>query len=306
MSTYLIVGAGAIGTSTAQQLAAQGHQVTIVTRSGSGPTESGITRASGDATDPRRVSDIAKDVDAIFNCANPPYHRWPTDWPPIANSLLRAAETSGAVLVTMSNLYVYGHPRGLMKFDDPLAADYEKAQVRITMWRDALAAHESGRARVSEVRASDFIGPNSQGFFTMRALPRIMAGKSCQVLGSPDMPHSWTYTADAAATLVACAQNPAAWGRAWHAVTNPPLTQREVIDQLTDLAGLAHVKVSSLPSIALRLYGLVNPLARELPKTMYQFTSPFVIDDAPTRQLLGLQPTPWSEVLRATFAPFAT
>ena len=39
---------------------------------------------------------------ALYNAVNPAYHRWATDWPPVAAALLTAAERSGAVLVTMS------------------------------------------------------------------------------------------------------------------------------------------------------------------------------------------------------------
>lgn len=44
----------------------------------------------------------------IYNCVNPAYHRWATDWPPIAAALLDAAERADALLVTMGNLYGYG------------------------------------------------------------------------------------------------------------------------------------------------------------------------------------------------------
>jgi len=64
------------------------------------------------------------------------------------------------------------------------------------------------------------------------------------------------------------------------------------------------VKVSVVPNVALRVLGLFSQLVRELPKTMYQFTAPFVIDDSSTRTVLGLQPTPWSNVLNETIAAY--
>ncbi len=66
----------------------------------------------------------------FFNCANPKYHQWAKDWPPIASALQTAAERSGATLVTLSNLYAYGPGSGVMSADTPLAATYEKARVR--------------------------------------------------------------------------------------------------------------------------------------------------------------------------------
>jgi nucleoside-diphosphate-sugar epimerase len=118
------------------------------------------------------------------------------------------------------------------------------------------------------------------------------------------VPHSWTYTGDVVATLIACAQNPQAWGSAWHVASNPPRTQRQVIDDIADAAGVAHVKVTPIPLIVLRTMGIFSPMIRELPKTMYQFSAPFISDDAGTRRTLGLEPTPWNDVLTTTIASY--
>jgi nucleoside-diphosphate-sugar epimerase len=300
MSRYLVIGSGAIGSAVARQLASASHDVTVVTRRGVGVAHPRVHHVAADAANAARLRELARGASAIFNCANPAYHRWTTDWPPIARSLLGAAADSGAVLVTMSNLYGYGRSDGPMSPESPLDADYAKAQVRVAMWRDALAAHEAGRLRATEVRASDFIGPDSQSLASQRIVPRILRGKSCQMLGRLDVEHSWTYTDDVATTLVACAQTPSAWGRAWHVPTNAPRTQRQLVEDLCDAAGVERVRVSVLPPAVLRLAGLVSPLIRELPTTLYQFEAPFVIDDTSTRRALSLAPTPWPEVLAAT------
>ncbi|HUZ40075.1 MAG TPA: NAD-dependent epimerase/dehydratase family protein [Acidimicrobiales bacterium] len=299
MGTYLIVGAGAIGTVAAEELAEQGHAVRILSRRGTGPEHSLIERIVGDASDVSTVTRNSKGTAAIFNCANPAYHRWPTDWPPIAHAILAAAEANGSNLVTLNNLYAYGRPTGPMSPHDPLNADYEKAQVRATMWRDAKRAHDEGRIRATEVRASDFIGPRSESYLGL-LIPRIMARKSCQVIGVVDAVHSWNYTEDVARTMVTCAQDERSWGRAWHAPANPACSVHQAIDDIARIVGAADVKITKVPTMALRVLGLFNSNARELPKTLYQFQVPFVIDDSETRSVFGLQPTPWDEVLRTT------
>src|SRR5215467_9196188 len=105
---HVVIGAGPIGTGVARDLAGRGRQVRIITRSGSGPTDTSAELVAADASDAAAMARLTEGATAIYNCANPPYHRWPELWPPIAASLLGAAERSGAVLVTVTNLYGYG------------------------------------------------------------------------------------------------------------------------------------------------------------------------------------------------------
>ena len=296
---YVVVGTGAIGTLVADQLAAAGHSVIAISRHAGPSANPRVQHIAGDASDATFLVQQAVDAAAIFNCVNPPYHRWPQEWPPIAAALLHAAEESGAVLTTLSNLYAYGAPTGPLTPETPLRATYAKGQVRGQMWLDAKAAHDANKIRATEVRASDFIGPT--GFSAInRLVPDIVAGKRVQLLGNPDAPHSWTYTVDVAKTLIAAAQNKTAWGRAWHAPTNPPRTQRQVVEELAKAAGVAPVKASAVPNTLLRFLGIFNSEIREVLITMYQFEQPFVIDDTATRRELGLTPTAWEEVLQAT------
>ncbi|MHB8060966.1 MAG: NAD-dependent epimerase/dehydratase family protein, partial [Gaiellaceae bacterium] len=221
MSKHLIVGAGPVGSATARLLADEGESVLLVSRSGSGPDDVRIEKIAADAADRATVLRLAIGASAVYNCANPAYHRWPTDWPPIASSLLQAAKECNAVLVTMSNLYGYGPVDHPLTERDELAARGVKGRVRAQMWEEAKAAHDAGQVRVSEARASDFFGPGESASHFGRMIPRLLAGKTVRVIGSPDMPHSWTYVPDVARTLVTLARDERAWGRPWHVPTNP-------------------------------------------------------------------------------------
>lgn len=228
MSLHLIIGAGPVGSATALRLAAVGQQVRIITRSGTGPDAEGIEKVAADAADPDRLSRLAAGTAVVYNCASPPYHRWPQDWPPLAASVLAAAEHAGAVLVTMSNLYGYGPVAHPITEQDPLAATGPEGQVRAAIWAQALAAHQAGRVRAAEARASDFFGPGFRGQSPIgeRSIPRLLVGRPIAVLGDPDAPYSWTYLPDIAATLVTLGAGGRAWGRAWHVPTSAPMSQR--------------------------------------------------------------------------------
>ena len=233
MTKHVIVGAGPIGSGTARLLAERGDQVTLVSRSGSGPDDvPGILRVRADATDATALTDLAAGAGVLYNCANPPYHRWAKDWPPLAHALLAAAQRSGAVLATVSNLYGYGRVDGLMTESTPLNPHGPKGRVRAQMWLDALSAHQAGRVRVTEIRASDYIGPYAQSHLGARVVPRVLAGKGVQVLSSADSLHTWTYVDDVARLLATAGTDERAWGRPWHVPSNPPRTQREAVDEL--------------------------------------------------------------------------
>lgn len=304
MSKHVIVGAGPIGTATALLLAERGEEVVMVTRSGSGPTHPAITRTAADAGSSATLGQITTGATAIYNCANPQYHRWQTDWPPIARSLLSAAEGSDAVLATVSNLYVYGRVSAPMTEDLPLHANGPKGEIRAQMWRDALAAHEAGRVRVTEVRGSDYVGPGAQAHLGERVVPRLLAGKDVTVMKSADTAHTWTATQDVARLLVTVAQDERAWGRPWHVPSNPPKTQREAVGDLCHVAGVDPVKVKEYPRLLIAGMGLFSPLMRELPEVAYQFEDPFILDSTAAQQTFDLKPTHWDDVLADVIASF--
>jgi nucleoside-diphosphate-sugar epimerase len=306
MAHHVVVGAGAVGTATARLLAARGDLVTVVTRSGSGPSDPAVTRVAADAADADALSRLAADAVAIHNCANPPYHRWTGDWPPLAESLLIAAERTGAVLATVSNLYGYGPVDGAMTEDTPLAARGPKGRVRAQMWEDALAAHRSGRVRATEVRGSDYLGGGAQSQIGDRVVPRLLAGHKVQVLGGADQPHTWTFVDDVARLLVTVATDERAWGRAWHVPSEPPRTQREVIADLCRVGGVPQVRVDVLHRPLLRAVGLVSPVVREVGEVLYQFERPFVLDSTAAQRTFALAPTPWDESLAAVVAQYRT
>ncbi|MGC9668066.1 NAD-dependent epimerase/dehydratase family protein [Planosporangium sp. 12N6] len=297
MSLHVVVGAGPVGTSVANLLADEGEQVRLVTRSGSGPVRPGIELVAADAADAARLRELTTGAAALYNCANPPYHRWRTDWPPLAESMLRAAEDTGAVLAITGNLYGYGQVNAPMTEETPLAATTRKGRVRIVMWRDALAAHRAGRVRVTEVRGSDYIGARAASIFSAVILPAAAKGRTAWAPVDLDAPHSWTYTGDMARMLITAARDERAWGRAWHAPTNPALTVRELAQRYFRVAGRPGVKVASLPRATLYLLAPFNPFVRELIEMDYQFRAPFVLDSSAATRTFGLTATPLDEAL---------
>jgi nucleoside-diphosphate-sugar epimerase len=301
MALHVIVGKGPVGTTTAAELVARGHQVRVLSRSGGASTDA-VEHRQVDAADAEAVTSAARGAAALYNAVNPAYHRWATDWPPVAAALLTAAERTGAVLVTMSNLYAYGRPSGPMTTQSPLAATDVKGRVRRQMWSDALAAHGDGRVRVTEARAADFFGPQVPAGHShlVRQIPALRAGRRAWVVGDPDAPRTWAYLPDVAATLATLGTDERALGRAWHVPSTAPRSQRQALGDLAAVMGVAPVSVSGIPWPVLRAVGVVVPTMREVVAVRHQFDQEFVIDARETTETFRLEPTPWDEALAAT------
>lgn len=299
--THVVLGAGPVGSTLAHQLAARGERVRVVSRSGGGPDEPGIERVRTDASDSAALRAVTAGAAVIYNALNPPYHRWAAEWPALHRTVMDAAAAHDAVLVLVDNLYAYG-PTGSRPLspDLPQAATGTKGRVRAQMADDLLAAHRAGRLRATIARASDYVGPLvTVAQLGERVVPRVLAGKSVQVLGSLDQPHSLAYVPDVARTLVTIGADERAWGRVWHVPSAPARTQREVIEAMARLAGTT-VRIGTLAPALLRLVGLVNPVVRELGEVRYQFAEPFVVDASATEATFGITPTPLDDALAAT------
>lgn len=300
MPVHVIVGAGAVGSAAAMLLAERGDTVRIVSRHGSGPEHEAIDRVAADATDAGRLTELTAGATALYNCANPQYHQWFTDWPPLHAALLTAAERSGAVLATMSNAYGYGEVNGPITQQTPLAATQPKLRLRADMWRDALSLHEAGRIRATEVRASDYLEANSVALQPIGKA--LLAGSRGYAAVPLDVPHSWTSVSDAARALVTAATDERALGKAWLVPVNPPLTVRQLAARFAEVNGAPPARVTAIPYPVLWASGLFSPLIRELRITRYQFARPFVIDSGATTATFGLQPLPIDDALRAAAA----
>jgi nucleoside-diphosphate-sugar epimerase len=308
MGKHVIVGVGAVGRGVARELTAAGHEVVVVSRSGRASGIDGVPTVAVDATAAAALTAVLRGADVLYNCANPAdYTQWAREWPPLAASLLQSAIDSGASYVIMGNLYGYGPVTVPMTPELPLATPSANGRIRVRMWEEALAAHHAGRVRVTEVRASDFIGPESgaNAHLGDRVIPRILAGKKVRAFAAADQPHSWTYVPDVARAIAVLGTDDRSWGRAWHVPTNPALTQREAFASIATVAGVGTPRVGTISPHAIRAVGVAVPLIRALGQQLYQFDRPFVIDASETTATFGLEPTPWAECIGTTLAVYS-
>ena len=304
---HVVAGAGPVGWTVAEQLAAQGHRVRVLTRSGSGPTGPGIERTRVDVTDSRRVNDALTGDDgasavAVYMCTHGSAYRadvWERELPAAERVVLDAAARHGAVVTFPESLYSYSAPDRVMTETSPRDADTGKRGVR----RRLLTARAAHEVPTVSVVASDFFGPQVRNAIAgERMVPAVLAGRKPKALGSADVPHSFTYVPDLAAAMIAAAADSGAWNTVLHAPTGPAVTQREMIAAFAQAADVPMPRVGTIPAWTVRSGALVNRDVKELAEMLYQFTRPFVMDSTVTEQRLGLSPTPLHRAAAATVA----
>lgn len=302
-SLDVVFGAGQVGVPLSRLLAARGHSVRVVSRSGGGGGD-GVVAVQADAADPAAAAEAARGASVVYHCMNPPYFTkvWAAELPRLQESLSLAAARAGARLVVLDNLYSLGDGGG-RPFDEdtPFAPRSRKGEVRAQVSRALLEAHRRGDVRAVIGRGSDFYGPRGElTYFGGRFWKPVLAGRPADVPFDPDVPHTYHYLEDVAAGLAALGAAPDdALGRAWMLPCQPAASTRALVDRMAASLGRP-IALRRLPPLLLKGLGLFVPILRELAEMSYQWERPFVVDDRRIRERLGIAPVEAGEAARRT------
>jgi nucleoside-diphosphate-sugar epimerase len=299
---HVIFGTGAVGMSVMDELIQRGRRrVRMVNRSGRASVPDGVEVVGGDATDEAFAREASEGASVVYFALNPPYDKWPELFPPLQAGVIEGAASVGAKLIAMENLYMYGPTDGRPLTEDlPYAPNTRKGSVRAMMSEELMEAHTSGRVRVAIGRASDYFGPrvlvSAAG---EQVFGRAVEGKSAQLAGDPDQPHTYTYAPDVGRGLVILGEREEALGQAWHLPSPETVTTRRFVEMIFEEVGKP-ARVQAAPKILLRAIGLFNSGIRETIEMLYEFEEPFVVDYSKFEEAFGEQATPLRESIRGT------
>jgi nucleoside-diphosphate-sugar epimerase len=300
---HVVFGAGQVGRALIACLAGQDKNVRVVSLHYPPALPEGVDSRVADATDQEAAGDAAKGASVIYQCLNAPYTEWPKQFPPLQRGVMAAAERSGALLVTLENVYGYGSTNGTpMTEESPLGATTVKGRARVAMTRELLAASDAGRIRIAIGRASDFFGAGvTESTLGARVFGKALAGKKADFVGNPDLPHTYSYVPDIAKGLATLGADQRAIGRVWHLPGPETVTTRALMDMVASAVGHP-VGIRTVPRPVLLLLGLVNPLMKGLAEMSYEFEAPFVLDTAKYQSTFGSDVTPLNDAVAATVA----
>jgi len=302
---HVVLGTGAIGRAVAEELLGRGEAVRMVNRSGQmEETPAGVDVVASDLYNPENVRDVTRGAKIVYQASQPHYNEWPEKFPPLQRSILDGLTGSGAKLVLIENIYMYGAMNGrAFSEDTPHRAHTRKGRVRGEISNAAFAAHNEGRLRVTAARGGNFFGPwGTDSTMGARAFYPLLRGKPAQLIGRMDLPHTHTYVKDFGKALVILGERDEADGHAWHVPNDQPgMTQGELVRMFAEEAGV-EPKMSSMGKLMMSIGGLFIPEAKETVEMMYEFENPFVIDSSKFEQTFGMRATPIREAIQETVA----
>jgi nucleoside-diphosphate-sugar epimerase len=258
---------------------------------------------AADLSDPAAATAAARGAAVIHHCAAPPYTRWAEEQPALLAGVLAAGAATGAVVVNASNAYMYDLADIPTTEDSPERPRSRKGRIRADLDAAVRRAHDSGRIRAVTVRGPDYYGPwgTATTVYGDRVFGRVLAGRRPQVFGDLDVPHTWVYVDDFGRAMVDAAADETAWGTTRHVSPPPPLTQREFLALVGEVAG-SRVRPLAAPTAAVTLIGLVSPVMRELGEMAYQWEQPYAFTAA--KPLGDGTSTPHREAIERTLAWF--
>jgi nucleoside-diphosphate-sugar epimerase len=230
---------------------------------------------------------------------------WHEQWPRIMTNTIEACKRAQARLIFFDNVYMYGKVAGPMTEGSPYAPASRKGEIRsriATMLTDEVKA---GRLTAMIARCADFYGPGAaHGLPNTLVFDPFAKRSKASWLVNDAVPHSLTFTPDAARGLATLAESELAWNQAWHLPTAAPaLTGKQLIDIAAQAFGVPpKYRVLSRPM--LKIVGWFNPLVGELNEMLYQNDSPYLFDSSKFARAFGFAGTPYSEGIRMCAASY--
>jgi len=298
---HVVFGAsGGLGNAVVRELVRRGKRVRAVNRSGRADVPAGVEIIKGDAADLASARAACDGAAVVYSCTNVPYPQWEEKFPALMAGIIEGAASAGARLVFCDNLYMYGQVSGPITEAMPYRASTRKGRTRARIAETLMQAHESGRVRATIGRVSDAYGPGAvNSFMGERVFEPMLAGKTVNMVGNLDMPHTYTFTEDFASGLVTLGEREEALGDIWHVPSAETLTTRQFLTLAFQVAGES-ARMRRTPSWMISALGVFSPVLREVKEMLYEFEEPFVVDHAKYEQAFGSDITPHREAIQKT------
>ncbi len=303
----LVIGYGPVGAATTERLAALGRQVSVAQRKPPATLPEAIPFIPCDVERSASLRVAARGAAQIVLAVGLPYSGalWREMWPKIIDNVVETAAETGARVVFVDNLYMYGPQTTPLTESMALTNVGLKPAARAAATRVWQVASASGRVKFAALRGPDFYGPGvGLSVLGDTGLGALARGKPAMWFNDVETPHDIAYVPDFARAVVSLLDAPDdAYGQAWHLPCAPTLRPREVLGLGAAALG-APLKIRALPFWALRAMGLVNPLMGEFVEMKFQWDRPYRVDYSKFAARFWADATPFEEGIARTALSF--
>lgn len=300
MSATTILGAGGpIANELAKILSANNQPFRLVSRNPAPLPGAELRQA--DLADPEQCLRAVQGASVVHLLVGLKYDSalWHELWPRIMGNTIEACKRTSAKLVFFDNVYMYGRVNGAMTEQTPYAPSSKKGEIRAQIATKLMNEVEAGNLTAMIARSADFYGPQTKnGVPNVLVFEPLAAGAPASWLVNDAVPHSLTFTPDAARGLALLAGRESAWNQVWHlpTVSSPPNGKEFIAMAAKQFGGSAKYRVLNRPM--LRLAGLFNPLVRESYEMLYQSEFPYLFDSTKFAKEFGFTGTPYADGIR--------
>jgi nucleoside-diphosphate-sugar epimerase len=218
----------------------------------------------------------------------------------MANTI-EACKQTQAKLLFFDNVYMYGRVDGPMTEQTPYAPCSKKGAVRAQIATALMEEVKAGNLVAMIARSADFYGPSTaNSVANVLVFEPFAKAATASWLVNATVPHSLTFTPDAARGVAMLTERETAWNQIWHLPTSPaPPTGKEFIEMAAAEFGV-RPKYRVLSKAMLRVAGLFDPRIRESYELLYQSDRPYLFDASKFATEFGFVGTPYSDGIRIT------
>jgi nucleoside-diphosphate-sugar epimerase len=302
-----IFGYGPIGRATAARLIAEGREVIVAQRNAPSDLPKGATFAPVDALDRDAVIKVVRGSGQFVVTIGFAYSGalWRDVWPTVISNFVAACKATGARMVFVDNLYMYGPQTRPLIETMTLSYHGLKPAARSAATRVWMAAAAAGEARVAALRPPDFYGPGvGRSFLGDTSIGKLVQGKPAVFVGSPDVLHDYAYVPDVARAATTLLDAPdSAFGQAWHMPCAPTRTTRDILQIAADTLGVK-LRISAMPAWMLGPSAMFSPLLRELKEMRFQWDRPYEVDASRFKAAFWSDVTPFETGVAETALAF--
>lgn len=302
-SKVVILGInGHIGRAAAEAFVAAGWDVAGMARTDKAGVP-GVRFVRGDSDSVEDMRRAIGDAEVVVNALNLPYHQW--DKGRMEAQMGRVAEAlgqSGKTMLFPGNIYNFSRADRELTPELVQRPETPRGEIRMRVEQMFEAAAARGDMQVIILRGGDFYGPGSSGDWFDQAI--LSAKGKVQMMGAPEVGHSWAYLPDLARAFEALASLRKTLGpfERFHFAGNF-VTGEQMAAAIVKAAPVT-LKVSRFPLGLLRLLGLFSPMLREVSKMGYIWRHPMELRDSRLDALLGPDfSTPFEMAVAATVTP---